>query len=183
MAAISEDLPALGKPTRPTSATLFSSRTTSWVSPGSPSSANPGALRRVEASAALPSPPRPPWAATNRLPAPVRSASTSPSAPSDDRAVRYAQFEVGAVGAVAVAARALLAVAGALVRVVVEVEQGVHVLVDDEHDIAAAAAVTAVRAAERLELLAVDRGDAVAAVAGGEVQHDAVDEARHAAPL
>src|SRR3954454_11470446 len=82
MAAISEDLPALGKPTSPTSATLLSSRTRSRFSPGSPSKANPGALRRVEASAALPRPPRPPCAATNRLPAPVRSASTSPSSSS-----------------------------------------------------------------------------------------------------
>ena len=45
--------------------------------------------------------------------------------------------------------------------------------------VAAAAAVAAVRAAERLELLPVDRGAAVAAVAGGDVQHDAVDERRH----
>src|SRR4051794_3370022 len=75
---MSEDLPALGYPTSPTSATLLSSRTRSRASPGSPSSAKPGALRRVEASAALPRPPRPPCAATKRVPAPVRSASTSP---------------------------------------------------------------------------------------------------------
>ena len=89
------------------------------------------------------------------------------------------QLQVGAVGAVAVAARALLADGGVDVRVEVEVEQGVHVRVDDQHDAAAAAAVAAVRAAERLELLAVDRGAAVTAVAGPRVEHDAVDEARH----
>jgi hypothetical protein len=37
----------------------------------------------------------------------------------------------------------------------VEVQQGVHLRVDDEDDVAATAPVAAVRAAERLELLAV----------------------------
>src|SRR5579859_3198273 len=77
---MSEDLPAFGKPIRPTSATVFSSSTRSRRSPGSPLSAKPGALRRGDARAALPSPPRPPRAATNRVPAPTRSASSSPSA-------------------------------------------------------------------------------------------------------
>ena len=44
--------------------TVLSSRTTSRVTPFSPRSAKPGALRFVEASAALPSPPRPPAAIT-----------------------------------------------------------------------------------------------------------------------
>ena len=46
-------------------------------------------------------------------------------------------------------------------------------------DVAAAAAVAAVRAAERLELLPVHGGAAVAAVAGRDVQHDPVDERGH----
>ena len=79
--------------------------------------------------------------------------------------------EVAALGAGAVGALAGPAVAGALVRMAVEVEQRRHARVDDEDDVAAAAAVAAVGAAERLELLAVDRGAAVAAVAGGGVQH------------
>src|SRR6516164_3138491 len=79
MAAISEDFPASGKPTRPASATVFSSSTSVWPVPGSPRSANPGARRRGEASAALPRPPRPPCAATYLVRAPTRSASTSPS--------------------------------------------------------------------------------------------------------
>ena len=78
MAATTLDLPALGKPTRATSATSLSSSTTSRCSPGSPSSAKPGALRRGEARAALPRPPRPPRAMTKEAPAPTRSASTSP---------------------------------------------------------------------------------------------------------
>src|SRR5437773_226165 len=56
---MSEDLPALGKPTSATSATVFSSSTTSADWPGSPSSAKPGALRLVDARAALPRPPPP----------------------------------------------------------------------------------------------------------------------------
>src|ERR1700722_1069611 len=80
MAAMIEDLPALGKPTSPTSATVFSSRIRSRCCPGSPFSANPGALRRGLARAALPRPARPPAAATNLVPTPTRSASASPSA-------------------------------------------------------------------------------------------------------
>src|SRR6516162_7604035 len=79
MAEISDDLPALGKPTRPASATVLSSRTSVCSAPGSPRRAKPGALRRGVASAALPSPPRPPGAATYLVPAPTRSASNSPS--------------------------------------------------------------------------------------------------------
>ena len=78
MAATSDDLPALGKPTRPTSATTFSSRVTTRASPSSPRSAKPGAFRLFEASAALPRPPRPPAATTSSASAPVRSASSSP---------------------------------------------------------------------------------------------------------
>src|SRR5699024_8891268 len=49
------------------------------LSPGSPSRAKPGALRFVEARAALPSPPRPPAAAVNSVPSSTRSAMMSPS--------------------------------------------------------------------------------------------------------
>src|SRR4051794_20486383 len=71
---------------------LLSSSTASTASPGSPSSANPGALRRGLASAALPRPPLPPAASTNRVPAPIRSATISPSTqttvPSGTRSTR-----------------------------------------------------------------------------------------------
>ena len=50
------------------------------------------------------------------------------------------------------------------------------VAVDDEDDSATLTAVAAVRAAERLELLAVNRRAAVATFAGADVQHHAVDE-------
>ena len=96
-----------------------------------------------------------------------------------DRAVGHPELEVFGVGARLEPALALLAAAREGVRAVVEVEQGVHARVDDEHDRPAAAAVAAVGAAERLELLAVHRGAAVAARPRGGVQHHAVDELGH----
>ena len=60
------------------------------------------------------------------------------------------------------------------------VEQGRDVGVDDQDDVATAAAVAAVRATEGLELLAVDGGAAVTTIAGSNVQDDLVDERRHA---
>ena len=95
------------------------------------------------------------------------------------RAVGHPQDQVAAVGAVAVVAGAALAVLGLDVRAEVEVEQRVHARVDDQHDAAAVAAVAAVGAAQRLELLPEDRHTAVPAVAGLHVQHDPVDERRH----
>src|SRR5258707_15268179 len=53
MAEMSDDLPAFGNPTRPASAIVLSSSRSSLCSPGSPRNAKPGALRLVEASAAL----------------------------------------------------------------------------------------------------------------------------------
>src|SRR4029079_5503530 len=64
-------------------------------------------------------------------------------------------------------------------RMEVEVQQGMHARVDDEHDVAAMATVPAIRTAERLELLPVDRGSTVPAVAGDRMHNHAVDERRH----
>ena len=61
-------------------------------------------------------------------PAPTRSASTSPSVPLDDGAVRHRQDQVVAVGAAAVTALAGLAAGGLAVRGVVVVEQRRDVL-------------------------------------------------------
>ena len=97
-----------------------------------------------------------------------------------DGAVGNLDLEVGARGAVAVIACALLARWGVNMRVEVEVEQRVHLRVDDQNDAAATPAVTAVRSAERFELLAMDRGAAVTAVARPRVNDDAVDEPGHA---
>ena len=97
----------------------------------------------------------------------------------DDGAGGHVQDLVLALGAVPVAALAGLAVAGLLVRAVVEVQQRVHARVDLEDDVAAVAAVAPVGAAERLVLLAVHRGHAVAAVAGRDVHGHSIDESGH----
>jgi len=130
-------------------------------------------LRLFEASAALPSPRAGPDQVGEDLAVERR----------DDGAVGHRQDHALAVGAVAVVALALLAARGTPVRAVVVVQQRGDLRVDDEHDVAAVPAVAAVRAAERLELLAVDRRAAVAAVAGSGVQHDAIDEGGHRAFL
>jgi hypothetical protein len=97
----------------------------------------------------------------------------------DHGAGRDVQHAVLAAGAVPVAALAGAAVAGLLVRPVVEVQQRVHVGVDLQDDVAPVAAVPTVGATERLVLLPVDRGHAVPAVAGGDVDDHAVDESGH----
>jgi hypothetical protein len=66
-------------------------------------------------------------------------------------------------------------------RMEVEIEEGVHLRVDDQHDAAAAPAVAAVRAAEWFVLLAVNRCAAVTAVARPRMDDDAVDEPGHRA--
>ncbi|GAA3304300.1 hypothetical protein GCM10020295_55080 [Streptomyces cinereospinus] len=93
--------------------------------------------------------------------------------------VRHRQHQVLAVLAGAVAALAGLAVGGLAVRGVVVVEQRGDRLVDGEDHVAAAAAVAAVRSAQRLELLTVDGGTAVTSVTRGDVQFDAVHEGGH----
>ena len=57
-----------------------------------------------------------------------------------------------------------------------EIDQGVEVLVGHQPDAAAVAAVAAVRAAERDELLAAEADAAVAAVAGDDLDFGFVDE-------
>ena len=66
---MSVHLPTLGNPTRATSAISLSSRRSQRSSPSSPCSANDGARRRLERKRALPRPPRPPAAASQRSPA------------------------------------------------------------------------------------------------------------------
>src|SRR6266581_457417 len=119
---MSEDLPAFGKPTRPASATVLSSRTRVRATPGSPRRANPGALRRAEARAALPRPPQSP---------------------------------------------------------AVEIKQRRRAGIDLDDHIAAAASVTPVRAAKRLELLPVDGGAAMAAVARLDAHLSLIRELSH----
>src|SRR4029077_7368457 len=79
--------------------------------------------------------------------------------------VRHRDDQVGGVGAGAVRALSLPAVAGPANGPTVEVEQGGRARIHLEDHVPAAAAVAAVWAAQRLELLPVNRGAAVSAVA------------------
>jgi hypothetical protein len=82
-----------------------------------------------------------------------------------------------------VVALAGLPVRGLAVGTAPVAQQRGDLRVAHEHDVSTVAAVAAVRAGERLELLALDRDAAVAAVTGEEVQGDLVDERGHGHPL
>ena len=101
---------------------------------------------------------------TCSVPMPTRSTTIVPRGVLDHRALGHRQHEVVAVGAVALVTGTGLAVAGLAVRVAVVVEQGGRLRVDAQDHRAAPAPVPAVGTAERLELLALDGGDTVAAV-------------------
>src|SRR5690606_17553501 len=73
-------------------------------------------------------------------------------------------------------AHAVLTALRGVVALVAEVDQGVEVLVGDQPDAAAVAAVATVRATERDELLAAEADAAVAAVAGRHEDLRFVDE-------
>ena len=89
---------------------------------------------------------------------------------------RHADGHVLAGLAVHLPAHAVLAALGAELALVAEVDQGVEVLVGLDPDAAAVAAVAAVRAAERDELLAPEADAAVAAAAGEHGDDCFVDE-------
>ena len=100
----------------------------------------------------------------------------------DHGAVRDPDDQVGPGCPVPVGPRALLAVGGPADRAPVEVEQGGHAGMNFQDHVAAPAAVTAVRAAQRLELLPVHRGAAVTAVTRLGPQECPVCELRHGPP-
>ncbi len=99
----------------------------------------------------------------------------------DDGAWRHAADDALAAFAGLASARAVFAVLGDEFRVEVILAEVVGGRVDDEHDIAARAAVAAVRAAARHVFLAPPRDDAVAAVARFGEDSCVIDE--HAASL
>src|SRR5205085_793837 len=83
--ASSEDLPALGRPTSPTSASSLSLSSSQPCSPGRPRSAKRGACRVAVAKRLLPLPPAPPRATVARWPSASsshRRRASSPSLPS-----------------------------------------------------------------------------------------------------
>ena len=94
----------------------------------------------------------------------------------DLRAGRHLHHHVGAVGAVAVLAHAAAAVLGLEVLLVAVVDQRVEAVDRLDHDVAALAAVAAVRPAELDEFLAPERHAAVAAVAGADIDLGLVEE-------
>ena len=183
MAATRLDLPALGKPDQ---------RDVGDGLELEDDVATPRRARRAARSRAPCGAPRrarrcrgrhgPPARRRTSCPRPTRSASTSPpgvvttvpSGTGRTRSLPSAPLRWSPCAG--------LAAGGLAVRRVVVVEQRRDVGVDDEHDVAAAAAVAAVRAAERLELLPVHGRAAVAAVTGADVQHDVVDEGGHGPP-
>src|SRR5262249_16875772 len=97
----------------------------------------------------------------------------------DPGAARGGTNQAGAVGAGGVGAGALLAVAGPAHRPAVQVKQRGHARVHLEDDIPAPAAIAAIRAAERLELLPVHGRAAVTAVARLHRDGDVVGELGH----
>ena len=136
----------------------------------SPCSANAGARRRFDRNRALPRPPRPPAAASQRSPWCTRSASSSPSRVARTvGALGHVTIEVVARRAVLLLALAVGAVVGPAVRVVAEGEQRGDVAVGDEPDVAALAAVAAVGPAPGHVRLAPERHAARAAVAASHV--------------
>ena len=123
----------------------LSSSTTDCSVPGSPSSANPGALRLTVASAALPRPAAPAFgndefgALANEV-----CEHLSGLARLDDGAVRHAKDQVWRGCAAAHVAGALLAVFAHAVRAVVVVEQGGDLAVYPQDDGRSAPAVATV---------------------------------------
>src|SRR5690606_22061861 len=91
--------------------------------------------------------------------------------------------QVLAALAVHLPAHAVLPALGAEAALVAEVDQGGEVLVGDQPDAAAIAAVAAVRTAQRDELLAAEADASVAAIAGDHLDFSFVDQFHGAAGL
>jgi hypothetical protein len=94
----------------------------------------------------------------------------------DLRANRDFENDIGAVGAVAILAHAGAAVGRREMLLVAVIDQGIEAIDRLADDIAALAAVAAVRAAEFDELLAPERDAAIAAVAGANVNFGLVEK-------
>ena len=88
-------------------------------------------------------------------------------------AAGHADDQVVSVLAFLAGTAAIFAIGGGILALITEIHQGGQVWVRLEHDVAAAAAIAAVRAASRDELFAVEADRAIAALAG--VQPDGCD--------
>ena len=94
----------------------------------------------------------------------------------DDGADRHLELDVGALAAGAIRAFAVSAAVGGEFLLEAEIEKGIEVGVRRQVDRTAGAAVAAIGAAARHELLAPEAHGAAAAVPGGDVDIDFVDE-------
>ena len=171
-------MPALGRPTRPASAISFRRSQIQRSSPSRPGLAWRGAWLVEVLKWALPKPPLPPSASTTRSPSCVEVG--------DQRLVVLLE-DLGADRHLAARsssplapgrslAHAVAAGLGLEVLLVAVVDQRVEAVDRLDDDVAAAAAVAAVRAAELDELLAPERDAAGAAVAGADVDLGLVEE-------
>ena len=174
-------LPALGMPTRPTSAMSLSSRRRFRSWPGLPGSNSRGAWFVEVAKALLPLPPLPPRQTSTFIPGFVEVLEQQVQVGVvDQRSRRDGDDQVLAVGAGHVLALAGLAVLRLPVVPAGEVQQRVLVRGGLEVHVAAVAAVAAVRPAFGDELLPAEAHAAVAAVAGLDVDFGFIDEHRSA---
>ena len=94
----------------------------------------------------------------------------------DHRADRNVQGDIAAALAVAIARAAVFASLREELAGVAILDQGVEVAVGDDVNTTAASAVSPVRAAFRFVLFAPERDDAVAAIAGGNIDFCLVDK-------
>ena len=174
----SEDLPALGRPTRPTSASSLSRRSIQPSSPGRPRSAKRGAWRVGVAKCLLPRPPRPPRATTTRWPGTTRSTTCRPRQARP--ACRAGRGRRGPRPPRRGAARPRRGARGRAFQCALRLNvcRSRSEPSQSEHDVAAAAAVAAVGPAARDVGLAAEAQAAVSA--GSALDEDARLVAEHA---
>ena len=171
-------MPALGRPTSAASARSLRRSSISRSSPGMPTSAKRGVWRLGPAKCLLPRPPVPPFATTTRAPARARSeTSSSPSKTCVPTGTR--EHRVVAARAVRELSAATAAATGAQLLVRPEAGEVAPPQIGHEHDVAAVAAVAAVRPAARYVLLPPEVDRAVTAATRDGRQARAVVE--HAA--
>ena len=181
MREISVDFPALGNPTRPTSASSFNSRRSCFCSPSSPGSMRRGARLVDETNRALPRPPRPPAPRARAGPPPRgRRPDAARRRPSRTPACRSGTAISRSSAGLAGAVRSLTVLAAPCFEIGVKAEVDERVLGGDGGDVdrATTAAVAAVGSAARDVLLSPETEAAVAAGTGGHVDVDFVDEHR-----
>ncbi len=179
---MSVDLPALGKPTKPTSASSFNSRREAFLFAGTAGLVLGGRLvggggeARVALAAFAAAGHGEAFAGLGEIVEALAGGFVV-----DHGADGHLDVERAALGAGPLAALAVTAALGLVLGVEAELEQGVLVLGGDQGHVAAAAAIAAARAAARDELFPAESQAAVAAVARFYENSRFVDEHRKAA--